>query len=196
VTPEYWATLAAAQVETISAQQFALLNPVPVAGTFLQNPAGELYRVAGGAALPVSHPALFPGAQPVTVDPWDLVNAGNPQTHLEASPLDGTIVEAVPSSVDWVLEEGRRRLSPASPAAVAVDGAALAAFPALPCAVPRLARLTLAQARRALLRADCRLGTVHVRRAALGARIVRVVKQTPRASARRAAGYAVDVALG
>jgi hypothetical protein len=195
-TPQYWASLGAQQRVTISAQQFALLNPVPAAGTFLASPAGAMYRVAGGAPLAVSNTSLFPGVQPVTVDPWDLASAGNPETHLNARPVDGTVVEALPSGSYWVFAQGRRRVASASASEVRVDESGLAPYPTVPCVVPRLRRLTLSRARRALRRADCRLGTVHRRRPAHYSRALRVVNQLPRPRAEYEAGYAVAVALG
>jgi len=196
VAAEYWASLGSEQLVTITAQQFALLNLVPAAGTFIQTPAGQRYRVAGGAPLPVNNPSLFTGVQPVIVDPWDLASAGTPESHLNATPVDGTFVEGEPSRSYWVFAHGQRRVAPASAAAVRVDETALAAYPAVPCVVPRLRDLPLAAARRALGRADCRLGTVHVRRRAREARALRVVKQIPQPREELAAGYAVALALG
>jgi hypothetical protein len=195
-TPQYWASLGAPQRVTVSAQQFALLNPVPAAGTFLVGATGAMYRVAGGAPLAVIDTSLFPGVQPVTVDPWDLASAGSPETHLNARPVDGTVVEALPSGSYWVFAHGRRRVASASASEVRVDESGLAPYPTVPCLVPRLRRLTLAQARRALRRADCRLGTVHRRRPAHDSRALRVVKQLPRPRAQHEAGYAVAIALG
>jgi transposase InsO family protein len=80
--------------------------------------------------------------------------------------------------------------------AVQVDDAGLAAFPTIPCVVPRLQRLTLPKVRRTLRRADCRLGKVGLRRVARRARVLRVVKQTPAPRTRHAARYAVGVTLG
>jgi hypothetical protein len=196
VTPQYWASLGAQQLLTISEQQFALLNPVPAAGTFLTSATGTMFRVAGGAPLRVSEPGLFPGVQSVTIDPWDLFRAGNPATHLNARPVDGTVVEGLPSGSYWVFAQGRRRVSAANATAVRVDESGLTAFPTVPCVVPRVRQLTLAQARRAIRRADCRLGTVHLRRPARDSRALRVVNQLPRPRAKRPAGYAVAVALG
>jgi hypothetical protein len=196
VTPQYWASLGTQQLVTISAQQFALLNPVPTAGTFLTGAGGAMYRVAGGAPLAVTDTSLFPGVQPVTVDPWDLASAGNPESHLNAAPADGTVVEALPAGSYWVFAHGRRRIASASASEVRVDENGLAPYPTVPCVVPRLQRMTLAQARRAVRRADCRLGTVHRRRPAHDSRALRVVHQLPRPRAQHEAGYAVTIALG
>jgi hypothetical protein len=192
---EFWSALGAQTPTTISPQQFASLNPVPADGTFVQIPTGARYRVAGGTPLVISNPSLFPGVQPVTIDPWDIANITAPEVHLNDKPLDGTLVEGLPSRSYWVFAGGRRRLGPASPLAVQVDDAGLAAFPTIPCVVPRLQRLTLPQARRALQQADCRLGKVGLRRVARRARVLRVVKQTPAPRTRHVARYAVGVTL-
>jgi Domain of unknown function (DUF1906) len=254
VSTQYWQTVSGSQPLTaISPQQFALLNPVPAEGTFLEDSTGALYRVAGGAPLLVSERSLFENAQPVTVDhwdianianpaahlnsvpangtflttttgsvwrvaggapfaittwslfggvrpsvtvdQWDLSNVSNPEAHLNAKPLNGTIVEGLPSRSYWVFSGGTRRLTSANAAAVQVDDIGLAAFPALPCVVPRLRRLTLAQARHALQRADCRLGEVEPTMPARRSRTLHVLSQTPRPRATEPAGAPVNVAL-
>jgi hypothetical protein len=193
---EFWSALGAHTPTTITPQQFASLNPVPADGTFVQIPTGARYRVAGGTPLVISNPSLFTGAQPVTIDPWDIDNITAPEVHLNEKPLDGTLVEGLPSRSYWVFAGGRRRMGPASPVAVQVDDAGLAAFPTIPCVVPRLQRLTLPRVRRTLQQADCRLGKVGLRRVASRARVLRVVKQTPAPRTRHVARYAVAVTLG
>ena len=254
VSPQYWATLAGQPLTTIGQQQFVLLNHVPADGTFLEDPTGAVYRVAGGAPLLVSNPTLFGSAQPVkidqwditnatnplahlnavpangtflttttgsayrvaggaplaisnwsvfggvrasvTVDQWDIANVANPGAHLNAKPLDGTVVEGVPSRSYWVFAGGRRKLTSASATAVQVDDIGLAAFRGIPCVVPRLQRLTLSQVRRALQRADCRLGKVQLHRLTPRRNALRVIKQAPRPRARLAAAYPVRITLG
>ena len=193
---EYWSALGAQTPTPISAQQFASLNPVPADGTFLALPTGASYRVAGGAPLVISNPSLFTGVRPVTIDPWDIANITAPEVHLNEVPLDGTLVEGLPSRTYWVFAGDRRRLGPASPFAVQVDDAGLAAFPTIPCVVPRLQRLTLPRVRRALRQADCRLGRVGLRGVARRARVLHVVKQTAAPRTKHAARYAVGVTLG
>jgi hypothetical protein len=195
VSTQYWSSLGAAPPRAITAQQFASLNSVPIDGTFLES-AGAMYRVAGGAPLPISNPSLFGNPQPGTIDPWDIADVGSPEVHLNLYPRDGTVVEGLPSDTDWEFLGGRRRLTTASAAAVQVDDLGLAAFPAIPCVVPRLQRQTLPQVRRALQRADCSLGTVRVRRLTGGAHVRRVVRQTPGARTRHTTAYAVGVTLG
>jgi hypothetical protein len=79
------------------------------------------------------------------------------------------------------------------PAAQPVGGAPRQGTPARRCKVPRLHGASLAQVRRLLRRADCRLGTV-TRRSA-GGRTGVVRGQSPRAGSQHPAGTAVNVVL-
>lgn len=256
VSPQYWASISSVQpTTTISPEQYTELNSVPAEGTLLETASHALYRVAGGAPLPVEEPHLFVGLPSVTIDPWDIENVGNPavhlntvptngtflttttgsvyriaggapfaianwslfggirasvtidpwdlenisspDTHLDAKPSNGTVVEGLPSRSYWVFSEGTRRLSSPSGAAVQVEDAALVALPALPCVVPRLGRLTLPQAKRALQRGDCRLGGVtRPARSRPRHTPLRVIKQIPQAHSTQTAGYAVGIGLG
>jgi hypothetical protein len=63
------------------------------------------------------------------------------------------------------------------------------------CVVPNLRRMTVGQARRALRRASCRLGTVRRPKRASSRRPRRVTRQSTRAGTRRAAGYRVNITL-
>jgi cell wall-associated NlpC family hydrolase len=108
----------------------AHLRPYPADGTFLNSSTGAVYRVAGGAAIPVTTWRLFGGVQPyTTIDQWDIENPSNPAAHLRPYPADGTMVEGLPSDTYWLFGGGFRSSSPASSGAVAVDDAGLAAFP-------------------------------------------------------------------
>jgi hypothetical protein len=98
VSPQYWETLAAQPPTAISQQQFARLKPVPADGTLLKDSTGALYRVAGGAPLLVSDPSLF-SAQPVSIDQWDIVNAGTPAAHLNTVPANGTFLTTTTGGV-------------------------------------------------------------------------------------------------
>jgi hypothetical protein len=174
----------------------AHLNGVPANGTFLTTATGAVYRVAGGAPFAISSWRPFGGVRPsVTVDQWDLANLSNPAAHLTAAPRDGTVVEGLPSRSYWAFADGTRRLTSAH-AAVQVGDGGLAAFPASPCVVPRLARLTLPQVTRSLRRADCGLGKVLRRRATRGRAGLRVIHQASRARTTHTAAYAVGVTLG
>jgi hypothetical protein len=176
----------------------AHLNAVPENGTFLKTTSGSLYRVAGGTPFPMTSWSVFGGVRPfVTVDPWDLANIFNPQAHLSEKPADGTVVEGLPSRSYWVFSGGTRTLSSPNEAAVQVPDSGLAAFPAPPCVVPRLRRLTLPQAKQALRRGDCGLGKVTMpKRRRRGHAQLRVINQTPRAPSTHTAAFAVRISLG
>jgi len=111
-------------------------------------------------------------------------------------PVDGTVVEGLPSRSYWVFASGYRKLTFPSLGAVPVDDAGLAAYRAIPCLVPRLTHLTLPQVRRALQSADCRLGKVTRRPITRRAHTLHVIKQTPRPQTRHPAYHAVRVTLG
>jgi hypothetical protein len=183
--------------KVITKRQFAKLNSVPAGGTFLETAAGAAYRVAGGAALPITDTALFPApGLAITVDPWDIANPANPLAHLAAAPADGTIVEGLPSDGYWVFQGGLRRIVAATTAAIQVDDAALSPFAMVPCLVPGLSQLTLGQARAVLQAADCRLGIVHRRVSPRPHHFLHVVGQSPAANSRQPALRAVSVTLG
>ena len=57
-----WAGFGGAQpVQMITSQQFSLLTPYPVNGTFLTDTTGVNYRVAGGAALRITDWSIYGG---------------------------------------------------------------------------------------------------------------------------------------
>lgn len=71
------------------------LRSVPADGTFVLGSAGTIYRVAGGAPLPVSDWATVGGFQSFTlVDEAAVMNAGigGPWNHLRSVPADGTFL--------------------------------------------------------------------------------------------------------
>jgi hypothetical protein len=170
----------------ISQAQFDALNPYPADGTFLQTAPGAELRVAGGAALPITNLALFGGASPVAIDPWDVEYASDPRAHLAVRPADGTIVEGLPSRTYWVFQNGSRRTVPPTPAATQVDDQALNTYPMIPCLVPSVRRLTIWQARAVLQAADCTLGSVKRTAPPRRHRFLHVVRQFPGPNARRA----------
>lgn len=160
-------------VDLLSPRSFSQLPRYPANGTFLTTTTGLVYRIAGGAPILVTAWALFGAVQPsVTVDEWDLQNISNPLAHLRAAPLNGTIVEGLPSHTFWSFNGGTRTPARANAAAVGVDDQGLVAFAELlgdvtpftemaaRCVVPRLRHLTLVRARASLRRAHCRVGKV------------------------------------
>jgi hypothetical protein len=186
----------------ITQLQYQAFAAVPLDGTFLTTAAGAIYRVAGGAAMPVSSWSLFGGPQAsVTIDPWDIYNAGNPAAHLNPMPVDGTIVEGLPSGRYWQFTGGKIKAVSASPAAIQIDDQALAGFQVLapppppPCVVPNLHRLKYRQAIVALRTAHCRLGKVHWPRKRHHRPVFRVLNQNPRAHSKRANGSRVNITL-
>jgi Domain of unknown function (DUF1906) len=250
-----WSDVGGAQpYVVITAQQFASLNPVPLNGTLLQTNTGSVYRVAGGAPLYVSAPTLFASTKPVMVDqwnidnvgnpqshlnafpsngtfvtttsglsyriaggalfgvsswsvfgrvqpsvkidPWDVVNVSNPAAHLASTPASGTVVEGLPSAAYWQFANGTRKLTAPAAGAVRVDDRGLHVYPGVPCRVPRLTHLTLAQVKQALLAADCHLGKVHLRPLTRRRHVMRVIKQIPRPRTKHVAYYTVGVTLG
>ncbi len=203
-----WSTVGGSQpVKTLTAQQFATLNPVPANGTFLTTETGTIYRVAGGAPLAVSSWTLYGGVQPsVVIDPWDIANITNPLAHLNTVPAIGTIVDGLPSQTYWSFTGANRFATLADPTAVAVDDASLTAFPvvaaptggssaAVPeCIVPNLRHLTLHFAVGWLRKADCRLGKVSFPRR-FSAHPLRVTAQSAPVGAKHTVGYRVGVTL-
>jgi hypothetical protein len=108
------------------------LRSYPENGTFLNTSTGHVYRVAGGAPFAVSSWSIFGGEQPyATVDEWDLENVSNPLAHLTPRPINGTVVEGLPSQTYWAFNEGLRSQVPATAGATTVDDFGLAAFPEL-----------------------------------------------------------------
>jgi hypothetical protein len=192
-----WSAFGGTQSYTvIPKRESAALAAVPATGTLLRTSAGSNYVVAGGAALPILNPALFPALDEdaVTVDPWDIANPA--RAHLAAHPADGTIVEGVPSGTYWVFDGGARRMLAATSAATQVDDLALKAFRIQPCRVPALLGLSLAQARTVVQAADCTLGKVGRRGRPGPHHVLHVIRQFPGADARRAALATVGVRLG
>ncbi|MGN6275546.1 MAG: CHAP domain-containing protein [Solirubrobacterales bacterium] len=115
----------------------AHLREYPQDGTFILTSTGRVYRVAGGAPFYVSSWSVFGGVQPhVGVDQWDVDNTSDPHAHLRPSPLDGTIVQGLPSMQYWSFASGLRSPTTASPTATQVDDVGLAAFPQAATAAP------------------------------------------------------------
>ncbi|HEX3831655.1 MAG TPA: glycoside hydrolase domain-containing protein [Solirubrobacteraceae bacterium] len=212
-----WAPYGSPQpVTTLSVEQFAQLRAYPADGTFVQTTTEMNYRFAGGAPFAVSSWSVFGGIQPyVVVDEWNIENAGNPLSHVAVTPADGTVVQGLPSNSDWLFCSGQRTPVPANAKAVEVDDAGLAAFApgtnsacatvrgagALQgkvlkhCVVPRLKHMTLARARRTLLKANCRVGKVqkpgHVKRH----HTLRVFGQSAKVRSQHVVRYRVNLRL-
>ncbi|HEY2772333.1 MAG TPA: DUF1906 domain-containing protein [Solirubrobacteraceae bacterium] len=192
-----WDTVGGSQpVTELTQQQFDALCAVPTNGTFLGTSTGSYYRVAGGAALPITDWTPFGGPQPsITIDPWDLENAGNPDSHLLAQPVAGTVVRAMPSNTYWqFLSSYRTPVGPKS-SAILVDDASLTPFKIEECKVPRLRHLTFPNAKRAIRRAHCTLGKVHRPRHWSPRHKLRVYWQIPRAQSIHTAGWKIGIKM-
>jgi len=201
-------------VSRISPRQFAALRPYPIDGTLLTTTSGNVYRIVGGAPFAVTNSALF-GSQPpsVMVDQWDLSNLTDPRSHLRSAPLDGTVVEGLPSDSYWAFSGGYRSSVAPTAAAVTVDDNGLAPFAqgastggvgsgrttthaaVVKCVVPQLKHMSLPQARSALTRARCRLGTVHRPPHWGRHHVLRVFGQSVAPHSRRDSQYPVSIRL-
>jgi hypothetical protein len=212
-----WAPYGGPQpVTTLSAEQFAQLRAFPADGTFVQTTTELNYRFAGGAPFAVSSWSVFGGIQPyVVVDEWNVQNAGNPLSHVAVTPADGTVVQGLPSNSDWLFCAGQRTAVPANAMAVEVDDVGLAAFPqgtssacatvrgagALQskvvkhCVVPRLKHMTLTRARRALRKANCRVGRVRKPKHVKRHHTLRVYGQSAKVRSQHMARYRVNLRL-
>jgi hypothetical protein len=204
---------------TLTPQQFSQLRAYPADGTFVQTTSELNYRFAGGAAFPISSWSVFGGIQPyIVVDQWDIANAGTPQSHVAAVPVDGTVVEGLPADDYWGFCAGQRATVPANAKATEIDDAGLAAFAqgtdsscVVPvpvrgagalqgkvikhCVVPKLTHFTLTRARSLLLRANCRVGRVRKPRHVARHHTLRVSRQAPKARAVHVARFKVGIWL-
>ncbi len=89
-----WADVGGEQPYTvITQQQFDALNPVPADGTLFETATGAIYVVAGGAPMYVTSTSVFPSdPQPFLIDQWNIDNVGNPLSHLNVQPNNGTFL--------------------------------------------------------------------------------------------------------
>ena len=196
----------------------AHLRQHPVDGTFVDTSAARVYRIAGGAPFYVSTWSVFGDVQPsVRIDQWDVDNTSDEHAHLRAAPLDGTLVEGLPSHSHWSFSSGHRSPVAANGTAIGVDDAGLGVFPvavdsgpadgggnvnngdvfgALTCSVPKLKHKTRHAAKRALAQAHCRLGNVHRPKHVRGHRVLHVRKQSARPGTEHPANYRVSITLG
>jgi hypothetical protein len=206
-------------VDVITPQQFSALPQYPANGTFLTTTTGLTYRVAGGAPIEVTNWGIFGAPQPSeTVDEWDLQNISNPLAHLEPAPVNGTVVEGLPSGSYWSFCDGVRSSAATTPGAVGVDDQGLAAFPVAPltggvgsgcgtptpqprtkvtvkCVVPRLKHMTLDHTRAALRRAHCSLGKVRRPRHWGRHHVLRVFGQSATPRSKHRLRYKVNIRL-
>jgi hypothetical protein len=89
-----WSAVGGVQPYTvITQQQFDSLNAVPANGTVFQTDTGAVYMVAGGAPMYISSTSVFTTPPlPFLVDEWNIDNVGNPSSHLNIVPSNGTFL--------------------------------------------------------------------------------------------------------
>ena len=126
---------------------------------------------------------------------WRTARRQQLAAHLASIPAAGTLVEGLPSRTFWVFVSGGREQTAASTAAIAVDDAGLAPFavivpprPVLQCLVPSVVHLTLTRAKKALLQAHCRTGTVRAVHYSPRHRALHVIRQSAMARTVHVAG--------
>ena len=99
-------------------------------GTFIQiidgTVAGEIFRAAGGALLPIGNCAPLGGCNS-TIKVGDTAALAYESAH--STPVDGTIVEGMPSGAFWRFSAGHRSRTSPSSSAVTVDDTSLASYP-------------------------------------------------------------------
>ena len=99
----------------------------PANGTFVSVLSGAAYRIAGGAALPITSWSPFGGTQPsALIDQAAIDRAGGriPWNHLVSVPTSGTLLEGLPSAHYWLVTGGCRSSAAAGSTAVSVNDAA------------------------------------------------------------------------
>ncbi|HWF74453.1 MAG TPA: DUF1906 domain-containing protein, partial [Solirubrobacteraceae bacterium] len=126
-----WAPFGGAQPTIpLAAAQWRALRPVPADGTFIRaTGTGKVYRIAGGAPVPVPSWTPFGTPQPsIVIDRWDILNLGAAAAHISAVPATGTVVEGLPSGTYWLFSSGWRAQTAASSSAIGVADAGLTSF--------------------------------------------------------------------
>ena len=125
-----WGTQSLTALSGYEFANYQHLRPYPVDGTFLATTSGNAYRVAGRAPFAISSWSIFGGTQPhATIDQWDIDTAGNPGIGIASTPVDGTVVQGLPSGGFWWFDTGYRRAAVSTAGAVQVDDAGLRAYP-------------------------------------------------------------------
>jgi hypothetical protein len=106
-------------------------RPVPRDGTYLTDAeAGRRYRVAGGAALPLSDCAVLDGRCHGAVEVTSATLATHAQGRLHDVPADGTHVQGEPSGAVWRFRDGAR-MPDAAAVGVRVNDSTVESFPEL-----------------------------------------------------------------
>jgi hypothetical protein len=118
---------AAVNVDSYPINALDHLNAVPSNGSLIRNgDNGNIYEVAGGAALPVTNCAAIGGCTAeLTLDGYALSS----NDHLNAWPTDGTVLVGEPSGSTWIITAGKKNPATVTAGAVAVNDATVAAIP-------------------------------------------------------------------
>jgi len=127
---------------------------------------------------------------------------------LTAAPVNGTIVEGLPSRTFWTFTSAQRSQVAATPVAIGVDDRALNAFSVAPvtggvgahktassCVAPQLKQLSLVRARAALRRSHCGLGSVSRPRHWGRHHLLRVLSQSTPPRSRHRSGFRINILL-
>ena len=113
---------------------FSHVRDYPNKGTFLSVRVGTkkgVWRVVGGYAFRIASCSALSGgcAAEVVADGIGIQSAGGANDHLTAAPLNGTIVEGMPSKTFWSISGGKRTKRGKSTPSFQVDDTSLATIP-------------------------------------------------------------------
>jgi hypothetical protein len=121
----------------------ARLSRSPADGAFINVPAnaGQKYETAGSAALPIPTCSGLAATclAPISVALGTISNLGaapNRSAPMTAVPVDGTVLQGVPSGTYWQMMSGCRFDAGSTPSAVVTRDEAVATIPI--CATPRV----------------------------------------------------------
>lgn len=83
------------------------LRAYPADGTILDSSGGGVFIAAGGAPLYLSTWSAIGGPKPgVGIDEWDIANVGNPYSHLNAVPVNGTLISSTTTGMVYEIAGG------------------------------------------------------------------------------------------
>jgi hypothetical protein len=118
---------AAVNIDSYPINALDHLNAVPSNGSLIRNgDNGNIYKVAGGAALLVTNCADIGGCTgELTLDGYALSN----NDHLNARPADGTVLVGEPSGNAWIITAGKKSPVASTVGAVAINDATVATIP-------------------------------------------------------------------
>lgn len=118
----------AALITFSSSGAYSHVRQYPADGTFITSSSGGTYRVVGGYAFSITNCAVVDCTGAVRIDGWALSHTASPR-QFTASPLNGTVVEGLPSATYWSFSDGKRTEVTAAAGEVSVDDSSLTPFP-------------------------------------------------------------------